>query len=82
MVPGMISGILGYNFINFVLALPNETAITAIREIDGGKRSLLRFHYWWTKGLVEEKDLRIPNMRGIMTARSKALTIVEPIDAQ
>jgi electron transfer flavoprotein beta subunit len=37
MVPGMISGILGYNFINFVLALPNETAITAIREIDGGK---------------------------------------------
>jgi hypothetical protein len=35
---------------------------------------------YWTKGLVEEKDLRIPNMRG-MTARSKALTIVEPIDA-
>jgi electron transfer flavoprotein beta subunit len=25
--------------------------------------------------------MRIPNMRGIMTARSKALTIVEPIDA-
>jgi electron transfer flavoprotein beta subunit len=33
------------------------------------------------KGLVEEKDLRIPNMRGIMTARSKALAIVEPIEA-
>jgi electron transfer flavoprotein beta subunit len=27
------------------------------------------------KGLVEEKDLRIPNMRGIMMARTKALTI-------
>jgi electron transfer flavoprotein beta subunit len=30
------------------------------------------------KGIVEEKDLRIPNMRGIMMARSKVLTIVEP----
>jgi electron transfer flavoprotein beta subunit len=30
------------------------------------------------KGLVEEKDLRIPNMRGIMTARTKALTVLEP----
>jgi electron transfer flavoprotein beta subunit len=31
--------------------------------------------------LVEEKDLRIPNMRGIMTARTKALTILEPVAA-
>ena len=30
------------------------------------------------KGIVEEKDLRIPNMRGIMTARTKALNVVEP----
>ena len=37
--------------------------------------------YHGQKGLVEEKDLRIPNMRGIMTARSKTLTILEPIDA-
>jgi electron transfer flavoprotein beta subunit len=83
MVPGMISGILGYNFINSCTSLTvDETAITAIREIDGGKEtSTSPINYWWTKGLVEEKDLRIPNMRGIMTARSKALTIVEPIDA-
>jgi electron transfer flavoprotein beta subunit len=32
------------------------------------------------KRVSRRKDLRIPNMR-IMTARSKALTIVEPIDA-
>jgi len=31
--------------------------------------------------LVEEKDLRIPNMRGIMTARTKVLTVLEPIAA-
>jgi electron transfer flavoprotein beta subunit len=33
------------------------------------------------KGLVEEKDLRIPNMRGIMTARTKVLTVLEPVTA-
>jgi electron transfer flavoprotein beta subunit len=37
-------------------------------------------NYWWTKGLVEREDLH-PKYEGIMTARSKALTIVEPIDA-
>jgi electron transfer flavoprotein beta subunit len=30
------------------------------------------------KGLVEEKDLRIPNMRGIMQARSKKLDVRSP----
>ena len=29
------------------------------------------------KGLVEEKDLRIPSMRGIMTARTKPLEVIE-----
>jgi electron transfer flavoprotein beta subunit len=65
MVPGMISGILGYNFINSCTSLTvDETAITAIREM-GGKEtvSTSSINYWWTKGLVEEKDLRIPNMR-------------------
>jgi electron transfer flavoprotein beta subunit len=33
------------------------------------------------KGLVEESDLRIPNMRGIMMARKKPLTVVDPVDA-
>jgi electron transfer flavoprotein beta subunit len=34
------------------------------------------------KGLVEEKDLRIPNMRGIMMARKKPLQVVEAIDSE
>ena len=29
--------------------------------------------------LKEEKDLKIPNMRGIMMARQKALNVVEPV---
>jgi electron transfer flavoprotein beta subunit len=30
---------------------------------------------------VEESDLRIPNMRGIMMARQKKLTVVPALDA-
>lgn len=33
------------------------------------------------KGLVEESDLRIPNMRGIMQARQKPFEIVPPKQA-
>ena len=29
------------------------------------------------KGLVEESELKIPNMRGIMTARTKPLEVIE-----
>lgn len=82
MVPGMLAGILDYNFINFCEALEVEgDSITAIRQIDGGKETIsgkLPLVVGGQKGLVEEKDLIIPNMRGIMTARSKSLTVVEP----
>ena len=76
MVPGMIAGILGYNFLNSCVSLTVDgNAVTASREIDGGKETVattLPLIIGGQKGLVEEKDLRIPNMRGIMTARTKA----------
>ena len=34
------------------------------------------------KGLVGESDLRIPNMRGIMMARKKPLTVVEAVGGE
>jgi electron transfer flavoprotein beta subunit len=83
MVPGMIAGLLGFNFINSCVALTVEgNSVIASREIDGGKEivnSQLPLIIGGQKGLVEEKDLRIPNMRGIMTARTKVLTILEPV---
>jgi electron transfer flavoprotein beta subunit len=83
MVPGMIAGLLGFNFVNSCVALTIEgNAVSASREIDGGKENVnsqLPLIIGGQKGLVEEKDLRIPNMRGIMTARTKALTILEPV---
>ena len=85
MVPGMVAGILGYNFINSCTELTIEgTNAKAVREIDGGREKVstsLPLIVGGQKGLVEEKDLRIPNMRGIMTARTKTLTVVEAVDA-
>jgi len=85
MVPGMIAGLLGYNFLNSCVELSVDgTTVKAAREIDGGKEIVstsLPLIIGGQKGLVEEKDLRIPNMRGIMTARTKALTVLEPISA-
>lgn len=85
MVPGMIAGILGYNFINSCIEISiEENNVKAIREIDGGRETLsttLPIIIGGQKGLVEEKDLKIPNMRGIMTARTKTLTVIEPIEA-
>ena len=86
MVPGMLAGLLGYNFLNSCVSLTIDgTSAKASREIDGGKETVsttLPLIIGGQKGLVEEKDLRIPNMRGIMTARTKALTILEPVAAK
>lgn len=83
MVPGMLASILNYNFINACIALEVEgTNVKASKEIDGGKESFtcqLPLVIGGQKGVVEEKDLRIPNMRGIMMARKKPLSVVEPV---
>ena len=83
MVPGMLASLLDYNFVNSCTELTVDgTAAKAAREIDGGKEIIsaaLPLVIGGQKGLVEEKDLRIPNMRGIMTARTKVLTVLEPV---
>ena len=82
MVPGMLATLLDFNFVNACTGLEVEgNKATISREIDGGKEILscdLPIVIAGQKGLVEEKDLRIPNMRGIMMARKKPLTVVEP----
>ncbi|HSP12018.1 MAG TPA: electron transfer flavoprotein subunit beta/FixA family protein [Salegentibacter sp.] len=81
MVPGMLAGLLDANFVNTCIKLEVEgDTATAIREIDGGKETLtakLPLVIGGQKGLVEEKDLKIPNMRGIMQARKKPLNVVQ-----
>ncbi|MFC5682597.1 electron transfer flavoprotein subunit beta/FixA family protein [Flavobacterium sp. MAHUQ-51] len=85
MVPGMTASILGYNFLNACIDVKVDgTNVTAVREIDGGKETVstsLPLIIGGQKGIVEEKDLRIPNMRGIMTARTKPLNVIEATEA-
>lgn len=85
MVPGMLASLTGANFINTCINLEIEgNEAKAVREIDGGKQSLtasLPLIIGAQKGLVEESDLRIPNMRGIMQARKKPLNVQEPVEA-
>ena len=84
MVPGMIAKLTGANFVNMCINIEVEgTKVTAAREIDGGNEIIntnLPLVVAGQKGIVEESDLRIPNMRGIMQARSKPLKVKEPIN--
>ena len=85
MVPGMLASLLGFNFVNGCTGMEVDgTTVTLNREIDGGSEQLstsLPLVVAGQKGLVQEKDLRIPNMRGIMMARKKPLNVVDPVDA-
>lgn len=85
MVPGILATLLDMNFVNSCIELEIDgNNATVTREIDGGKEKLattLPLVIGGQKGLVNESDLRIPNMRGIMMARKKALNVVEPVEA-
>lgn len=81
-VGGMLAEFLKTPFINACngLDIDGNTA-NMTREIDGGKESIsanLPVIIGGQKGLVEESELRIPNMRGIMQARTKPLEVIEP----
>ncbi|HRV55940.1 MAG TPA: electron transfer flavoprotein subunit beta/FixA family protein [Mangrovimonas sp.] len=83
LVPGMLAAMLDANFVTNCIGLEIDgTSVKAVREIDGGKETVstsLPLVIGGQKGLVEESDLRIPNMRGIMMARQKPLTVAEPV---
>ena len=78
-VPTMLGEFLGLPSVSVATKLDiSGTTATLEREIDGGKEILeakLPFVAGAQKGMSEP---RIPNMRGIMTARTKPLVVVEP----
>ncbi|UOE42293.1 electron transfer flavoprotein subunit beta/FixA family protein [Chryseobacterium suipulveris] len=85
-VPGMIAQLLDKPFVNACVGLEvNGGEATAIREIEGGKETIsvkLPAVIAGQKGLVDEKDLIIPNMRGIMSARTKPLQVQEATSSE
>jgi len=82
MVGGMLATLMDMPYVANCIQLEiasNEVGVQ--REIDGGKEVLnakLPLVIGAQKGLVEEKDLIIPNMRGIMQARQKPLDVISP----
>ena len=80
-VPGIIAEILDFNYVTNCVGLELiDKSAKVKREIEGGIEILkckLPLIIGAQKGLVEESDLRIPNMRGIMQARQKPFEIIE-----
>lgn len=80
-VPGMLGELLEIPSITIVKSLNVDGSnATLEREIEGGKEVIgcpMPLVASASEGMAEP---RIPNMRGIMSARTKPLTIVEPIE--
>lgn len=82
-VGGMIAELLGWPFVSLAskLDMSGNTA-TLETDIPGGSEVVnvdIPFVVSCAKGMAEA---RIPNMRGIMAARTKPLTIIPPIEAE
>lgn len=82
-IGGMVAEFLEIPFISLAtkLSLEGQTA-TLVREIEGGEETNevnTPFVVSAQKGMAEQ---RIPNMRGIMGARTKPLKVVEPTETE
>lgn len=78
-IGGMIAEMIGAPYISLATKFDlNGTTATVVREIEGGEETAevaLPLVVSCQKGVAEQ---RIPNMRGIMAARTKPLKVVEP----
>jgi len=81
-VGALVAGLNDYNYIGFATQLNIEGSSAVVkREIEGGEETdtvALPAVISCQKGMAEA---RIPNMRGIMAARTKPLNVVEPVGA-
>lgn len=79
---GMIAEILGIPSVEFAKSLIISNNICTIeKEIEGGKETMSASMPLLICACEGMAEARIPNMRGIMSARSKPLLVIEPIDA-
>ena len=81
-IGGMVAELLGVPYISLATKVDvNGTTITANREVEGGEESCevtAPVVVSCQKGVAEQ---RIPNMKGIMGARTKPLVVKEPVAA-
>ena len=82
-IGGMVAEMLDLPYISHAIKLDMDGGnATVIREIEGGEETdkvTLPVVISCQKGMAEQ---RIPNMKGIMGARTKPLKVSEPIDAE
>lgn len=83
MVHGMVGELLGIPSFSPVMKLEVDgTTVKMAREIEGGKE-MLEAQLPLIAGCQEPiAEWKIPNMRGIMSARTKPLKVVEPVSDQ
>lgn len=81
-IGGMVAELLSLPYISLATRFDlNGTKATVAREIEGGEEiceAELPLVVSCQKGVAEQ---RIPNMRGIMAARTKPLKVIEPVPA-
>jgi electron transfer flavoprotein beta subunit len=79
-VGGMLAALLNLPYISLAAKLDlTGNSATLVREMEGGEETVeikLPLVIGCQKGMAEQ---RIPNMKGIMGARSKPLKVVEPV---
>ncbi len=82
-VHGMVGELLGIPSVSPVMKLEIEgTTVKMSKEIEGGKESI-EVNMPLVAGCQEPiAEWKIPNMRGIMSARSKPLNVVAPVDVE
>ena len=83
MVHGMVAEMLGLPSVSPVMKLDVEgEKATLHREIEGGKE-ILELSLPFVAGCQEPiAEWKIPNMRGIMSARTKKLEVREPVQTE
>jgi electron transfer flavoprotein beta subunit len=82
-VAAMIGEFLDIPSVSIIKKLDVDgTTATVDREIEGGKE-VLTIPFPFVAGTAEGvAEWKIPNMRGIMSARTKPLKVVEPVDVK
>lgn len=82
-VAGMLGELLDLPSVSIIKKLDVDgSQATVEREIEGGKE-ILTIPFPFVAGTAEGvAEPKIPNMRGIMSARTKPLTVVEPAEVK
>jgi electron transfer flavoprotein beta subunit len=82
-VAGLLGEMLNIPSVNVVTSIDVENGIATMeRDIDGGREKLSCKLPLVASAQKELTEPRIPNMRGIMAARSKPLTIIEATSSE